>query len=544
MKLRSTGGRPRAGASLAAADPAAESDTATLSREVARLRRAQLAVVVLATLATIGLVLPGASRSVVAPDARLALEVLGLCAALFAAVILALPGEADVRPARNALVCGLAVLAISNAVFTVWPAIRDTRLPLDQGLGYYPWLAARYVAGVLFIAAGTEWPRLRLATYLAAALALLATVDLFLVALPGDLPVPVEVVGVGDDRHVRIVSVPTHVALQAIPAGQFALGAWLAGRLHVRSTAPAYLWLSVALLVQVFAQLHETFAPAFLGPVVTSADAFRLVAFLLLLLGAVHQLAYLYRNRSLAVRTQQRDLRAREELVDELRDFAEREHDFRTLVSHELATPVATIRAFAHVLGSRLDASSPPDLRRAVAGIDSESRRLLELVDRMDELRDLELSAFHCDLRPVMLRPVLEDAAAFVRGLPGTHPVMLRTTDARVAADPLRLGQALRNVLVNAVRYSPDGTSISIAAIHRGERVGIAITDRGPGIPPAERRRVRRRYARGSTARGTEGRGLGLYLATRIAETHGSTLVIEDGPDGGTRVTFELEVLR
>lgn len=507
------------------------------------LQIAQAATVVAGLAVTAVVVaVPGAARSIVAPDLRVALEVLSLCAVTFAAVILSLPEDRDVRPARNALVSGLAVLALSNAVFTVTPALLGFRIPLDHGLAYYPWLAARYVAGLLFIASGLERPRLRLATSVLAGLALLAAIDVALLVVPGDLPVPVRIVGSGETATVVVVSPVINVLLQTVPAVLFGVGAALAGRLHLRSGAPAYRWLSLSLLVQLFAQVHEVLAPAFLGPVISSADGVRLVAVLLLVVAAVHQLAYLYRDRTATVRAQQRDLRSREDLLEELRVFAEREHDFRSLVSHELATPVATIRAFTHVLEAETGPSRSERLQLAVAGIEAESRRLQELINRMDELRELELKAFSCELRPIMLRPVLEDAAMFVRGLPGVHPVVLRTTDARVLADPLRLSQALRNIVVNAVRYTPPHSPVAIEATHLEQRVRVSITDRGPGIPPDERRRVKRRYARGSGSRGTEGQGLGLYLADRVVNAHGGRLSLTDADGGGTAVSFELEV--
>ncbi|MDQ4129414.1 MAG: HAMP domain-containing histidine kinase, partial [Actinomycetota bacterium] len=324
----------------------------------------------------------------------------------------------------------------------------------------------------------------------------------------------------------------------------FALGAWLAGRIYLHSAEPVYMWLSLALLVQVFTQVHEILHPAFLGPIVTSADVLRSQAFLLLLVGALLQIRRIYRDRSQAVRDQQADLRVHEVLAGELTRFAEQEQVFRAIVSHELATPIATIRAFAHVL----DTALPPDpgrIRQAVAGIGAESRRLTELVARMDELRDLELAEFRCDLRSIRIQPLLEDAATFAKGLPGDHPITLRCSDARVDADPVRLGQAVRNVLTNAARYAPTTTPILIeGTIRDRDRYQISVSDHGPGVPRDERKRVLRRYARGSSGRATEGGGLGLYLASRIIDAHHGKLWIEDagGPNSGARVVIELRL--
>lgn len=506
-----------------------------------RLRSVQAAVVGAASLYLVATVVSsGPPAALDSGGARILLEVAGFCMVAFAAITLSLPAEHDVRPARNAFVAALVTIAVTNAVFTLWPVVTGGRLGIDRGVAYYPWLAGRYLAGAWFIAAGLDRPRAPLARVLAVTLGLLVAVQLALAAVGAALPVPAEL----DPATGRLVTVHpvVHASLQLVPAALFGLGAVLAARLHARSAAPAHRWLSVALTLQVFAQLHEVRYPSALGPLVTAADGHRLASFLCLLTGAVLQLRTVYRATSRTVRVQQGDLQAREQLVEELRRFAEQEQAFRSIVSHELETPLATIRAYAHLLDGDLP-DLPPAQRRAIAAIRAESRRLSELVERLDELRDLELSSFACELRPTPLRPLLEDGAAFVAGLPGRHPVSVAPVDARVMADPVRIGQALRNLLTNATRYAPPGTPVAVEAATRADgRITVRVRDQGPGIPPAERASVRQRYVRGAAASGVEGSGLGLYVATRIAVAHGGELDIDDAPGGGTMVSFTLEV--
>lgn len=508
------------------------------------LRTGQVVAVLLGTALTLVTVLvPSTRLALFVPYLRPLLEVAGASIVLFAALILAVPRESDVRPAaRNAFAGALTVLAVSNGVFGVLPVLSEAGLAPDRELAFYPWIAARYVISLLFICAGLERPRMGLARYLAFALGTLAAVELALQLVAGRLPLPVQVFTSQGAPTVVVISQLGHAFLQIIPAALFGLGAWLAGRLYLRSAAPEHIWLSLALIAQVFAQLHEILYPAFLGPILTSADPLRFLSFLLLACGAFVQLARLYRSRSEAVRAQQADLHRQEALLDDLRRFAEHEHDFRTLVSHELATPIATIRAFAHVLEATAPESLEPSGRQALDGIRAEANRLMELVARMEELRDLEMAGFRCDLRPVRVLPLLEDASIFVQGTPGAHPVSVECADVRVLADPVRLGQALRNVLVNATRYSPPNSLVRIEGeVRSNGRFRISVTDEGPGIPSHERERVLRRYARGSSGRGVEGRGVGLYVASRIAEAHDGALRITPGPGGrGTRVLVEI----
>lgn len=494
-----------------------------------------------AVYAALAIASPAWRVEVASVSLRVLLEVAGFCMVAFAAVILSLPADADVRPARNAFVAGLLTIAVTNAVFTLWPVVGGGRLAIDRGVAYYPWLAGRYVAGAWFIAAGLDRPRAPLRRVLPTALAVLVVVQAGLAAAGAAIPLPLDLRSPGSP--VISAAVP-HAVLQLVPAALFAVGTVLAVRLHARTGAPAHRWLSLALTLQVFAQVHEVRFPAALGPVVTSADVHRLAAFLCLAAGAVLQLRWAYRSRSRAVRIQQGDLEASEQLVEELRRFAEQEQAFRTLVSHELETPLATLRAYAHVLQGAPEEMPDPQ-RRAVAGIAAESRRLSELLGRLEELRYLESSRFACHPRPTRLRPLLEDAAAFVAGLPGGHPVSVESMELRVEADAVLVGQALRNLLTNATRYSPTGSAVGIQALPADEpdRVLVRVLDEGSGIPHEERDRVRRRYVRGSNAAGTDGSGLGLYVATRIAEAHGGELRLEPRPGGGTAVGFTLAVV-
>lgn len=499
-----------------------------------------LALLCLYTAATVAW--PAARVDVVDPNLRVVIEMVGLGVVLFAALVLAFPSDEDVRPARNTIVAGLCALAVSNVVFGVGPLLdAGAAIGIGIGLSFYPWVASRYVAGLLFIIGTLERPKLSLRGALLLAGALLVAADTVFLLLEANLPLPFARSPL-PGFVVTVTNFAGHAAIEAVPAALFGVGAWLAGRLYRRTAVPMHLMLSLALAVQVFTHVHEVLYPALLGPRITSADVLRSLALLLLLLGALLTMRQLYLDQHAAVRAQEQDLRSQRALLDDLQAFAEREEDFRALVTHELATPIATLRAFAHVLSRTMDDDSQPVANEALAGIDGEARRLQQLVSRMEELRDLELAEFACDLRPTRVKPLLEDAARFARGLPGAHRPMIDCDDVRIHGDPVRLGQALRNLLSNAARYAPEGTPIRIEGrVIAGDRYGIAVTDLGPGIPASERRRLTRKYARGKTGRHVEGTGLGLYVARRIADAHGGRLEIGgDDPGGGARVVIQV----
>lgn len=489
--------------------------------------------------AVLVLALPGAADGLYDPELRLVVEVSALFLALLAALVLGLTDREDLGPARDAFIAALLVLAVTNATFSTLPALFDVRPTVDRGMAFYPWAASRFVAGSLMLAAGWQRPRAGLGRTLVGAFLVLVVVEVVIVVAGARLPVPVSLVGVGSASRTIVHDPFLLATLLLIPAAMFGVGAWLAARLYARSGTPLYAWLSVSMSVQVLAQIHGLLAPAFLGPRVTTMDLFRASAWLLLAGGAVAQLRHLYRTRSRTAQQQAEDLQLQSALLSRQQHLAEREEDFRAVVSHEMATPVAALRAFTHVLGSA--GASEEQRRAALDGLRSESRRLAELIDRVEELRDIDGVRPVCQLRPVAVRPLLEEVQVFAAGLPGRSPVQLDGEDDRIMADPVRLGQLLRNLVGNAVRYSPPGTPVRLTGRRCGDRYEVAVVDLGPGIAPRDRERVLRRYARGSGTSEASGVGLGLYLAARIADAHDGELQLRAGPGGrGTAATVTL----
>jgi two-component system OmpR family sensor kinase len=128
------------------------------------------------------------------------------------------------------------------------------------------------------------------------------------------------------------------------------------------------------------------------------------------------------------------------------------------------------------------------------------------------------------------------------------HPLQLRGTDASVAvlADEQRIRQVLKNLLVNAAQYSPAGARIEVTVgiDARGRDATVEVRDHGPGIPPLERRRLFQRFSRLSTADGTRGSGLGLYISRAIVDDHRGDLRYEESPTGGSAFSFSIPLMK
>ena len=171
-------------------------------------------------------------------------------------------------------------------------------------------------------------------------------------------------------------------------------------------------------------------------------------------------------------------------------------------------------------------------------------RRLEEFTSQLLEIARLEEGQIALEKEEI-------DAVALVRDVVADHAVLAKQKrqwisldvdqdPPLVVADRSRMSQALANLLVNAIRYAPQGTPIVVAAHRNGDALRIEVRDHGPGIPREDRQRIFEKFFRGQSANGTPGSGLGLAIARSLVTLHGGTLVYEENPGGGAAFVTSL----
>ncbi len=218
--------------------------------------------------------------------------------------------------------------------------------------------------------------------------------------------------------------------------------------------------------------------------------------------------------------------------------------DFVSAVSHEFRTPLTSMRQFTEMLVE--DEGLPPEKRRLFYGAqDRATRRLSRLVESLLDFGRMEAGA-----RPYRLERL--DAGRMVKATveefkQETNPANLVIECAVpdegpfVKADREALAQALWNLLDNAVKYSGDRAVIHIE-VEAGNPVAIRVRDQGFGIPPSERKRIFRKFVRGSSAKacGVKGTGIGLAMVKHIVDAHGGKVIVESEPGKGSTFTILL----
>ncbi|EPD56599.1 sensor histidine kinase [Streptomyces sp. HGB0020] len=212
--------------------------------------------------------------------------------------------------------------------------------------------------------------------------------------------------------------------------------------------------------------------------------------------------------------------------------------------SHELRTPLASIRGYAE-LTRRGREQVGPDTRHALGRIESEAGRMTLLVEdllllaRLDAGRPLQFE--QTDLVPLVVDTVSDSRAA---GMDHNWRLDLPDEPALVSADAARVQQVLVNLLGNARKHTPPGTTVTARVQRRGSWMCVDVEDNGQGIPPDLLPHVFERFARGDSARSrsTGSTGLGLAIVQAVATAHGGAVTVDSVP-GRTVFTVYLPAL-
>jgi signal transduction histidine kinase len=225
-------------------------------------------------------------------------------------------------------------------------------------------------------------------------------------------------------------------------------------------------------------------------------------------------------------------------------DLAEVDRVRRDLVanvSHELRTPLGALRAMLENLIDGVEPASAESLAVMLAHVE----RLGRLVEQLLDLSKLESGAVPLERSPVRASALLERVAtdwrqgALARGV-GLQ-LVVEPESLVLNADETRLHQVVSNLVANAVRHAPAGSSVTLSARTSGRGASLEVADEGPGIPRAEAERVFERFYRSDQARSSDGgSGLGLAIARWIVELHDGTIRTEERTPTGCRMIVEL----
>ncbi|KRE42467.1 response regulator [Knoellia sp. Soil729] len=229
----------------------------------------------------------------------------------------------------------------------------------------------------------------------------------------------------------------------------------------------------------------------------------------------------------------------------QLAEASRHKSEFLASMSHELRTPLNAVIGFSEVLLERMFGEINERQEDYLRDILSSGRHLLALLNDVLDLSKVEAGQMELDRTDFPVEPAINYALSMVRERALDHHIALRTEIhpglGLLNADELRFTQVLLNLITNAVKFTPDGGSVVVAATRLPDSLEVTVSDTGVGIATTEQERIFDSFQQGSrSARKVEGTGLGLTLTRRIVELHGGQLWVRSELGHGSTFGFTL----
>jgi signal transduction histidine kinase len=230
---------------------------------------------------------------------------------------------------------------------------------------------------------------------------------------------------------------------------------------------------------------------------------------------------------------------------DKQREVDNLRRDLIAWVSHDLQTPLTSMRALVEALVDGI-IEDEPTRERYLKTIQREIQMLSVLIDDLFQMAQIDAAGLNLAKSSNSLSDLVSDTLESLSGLASQRGIHLHGMVAPEAnlldMDPQHIGRVLKNLISNSLRHTPSGGNVQVEAVRQGMSVVVTVKDDGEGIPAQDLPFIFDRFYRGekSRSRKTGGAGLGLAIAKGIVEAHGGEITVTSKPDEGTKFTFIL----
>jgi signal transduction histidine kinase len=220
------------------------------------------------------------------------------------------------------------------------------------------------------------------------------------------------------------------------------------------------------------------------------------------------------------------------------------------VVSHEVRTPLTSIKGSLELLGDERFHLLPPPQKELLSICQANTERLITLINDILDFSKLESSKLSLQFESVEVGRIVPEAVDHIRNLAAMKgigiDVHMEGSAGVIEADPMRVAQVITNLLGNAIKFSPENGKIEIWARGTDDEVTVDIKDYGKGISQRDLSRLFQRFAQldSSTTRRAGGTGLGLVISKGIVEQHGGKIWVESAMGKGSTFSFSLPRVR
>ncbi|MCM8570075.1 PAS domain-containing sensor histidine kinase [Gramella jeungdoensis] len=230
--------------------------------------------------------------------------------------------------------------------------------------------------------------------------------------------------------------------------------------------------------------------------------------------------------------------------IQKLKEEEQRKQDFLKLVSHELKTPVTSIKGYVQLLQTMINGENDKSKQPYLHRIEDQVERLIKLISEILDLSRIEQSELELNIEEFSLNKHVEN---IIEDISYSHKdvqiELEHLCECDVKADKDRIGQVIINFITNALKYSPDSKNVQVKVFHEEENnVAVSVKDFGIGIEKKDINRIFNRFYRASSMneKTYSGFGIGLYLSNEIIERHNGKIFVDSEPGAGSEFTFIL----
>ena len=228
-------------------------------------------------------------------------------------------------------------------------------------------------------------------------------------------------------------------------------------------------------------------------------------------------------------------------MAENLQKTLEQRKEFLALISHELKSPLARMRIALELIAEKNE--DKPETIEIIDGIKGEITESEKLIEQLLVLSRVEMTLPSSIREPFDATAVARQAADQVLPLAQAAHIKIDVNASQVApirGDSTQILRALVNVLENAIKFSTEGSTVSLKVEQLQNGIEVSVADSGTGIPADEREKIFEPFYRGTHNGDKEGSGLGLYIARKIVELHGGTIRAESNGTAGTIIRINL----
>ena len=231
--------------------------------------------------------------------------------------------------------------------------------------------------------------------------------------------------------------------------------------------------------------------------------------------------------------------------IQQIKELDQQKDHFISVASHELKTPITSIKGYVQILESIYKESEDAFLKKSLTAVDKQIVKLTNLISDLLDLSKLKLGNLHLVKESFKMNELIEEVVEEMRLVKRDYTIEVNLQkDAPVFADRERISQVLVNFLTNAIKYSPKNKLIEVRSFIDENYFTVVVKDRGIGINKQSQEKIFERFYRveGTNEKTYPGFGIGLFICSEIIQRHNAKIGVESVPGEGSEFYFSLPI--